>query len=531
MKEKTKRRLKKFYWHPATTFLVLTLLIVLLSGILSACQMQATYNTINPNTNKLESVLITVENLLSYDGMKYIISNATKNFIGFVPLSMLLMALIGLSVVESSGLVDTFYRRLLSKLNKKVITFLIIFLATISSLINEIGYVLIIPLAALLFKSEKRNPLAGIVAAFCGVTFGYGVTLFVGSSEVGLIPYTTYGARLIDETFHVSLTSNLFIIIAFSVLLSMIGTFVLEKFIVPKLGRYKEKEDETTTEELELIDVEEEEQNKLKQDKLERRGLRYAMITAFVIILAFIYMIIPGLPGSGMLLDMQEKTYLGQLFGETSYFQDGFTYMISLLFLLMGIFYGIGAKTIRNDKDVIKGATEKLHEIGGLIILVFCAAQFVTLWRRTNIGTIICAWGANLIKELPFTGIPLILLVVIVIAFCNLFSATPTVKWSIFSPVVVPALMQSNVSPQFSQMLLRAGDSMTNGLTPILAFFCIYIGYLNIYNQKQEQPIGIRESIRMLLPYFAIISLSWILLLLGWYLIGLPLGPGVHPTL
>ncbi len=531
MKEKKKLKFKKFHWHPITTFIVLTIFIILLSGLFSALQMQATYSTINPNTNKLESVLVTVENLLSYDGMKYIISNAARNFISFTPLSMLLISLIGLAIAETTGLVETFYHRVLSKFNKKTLTFFIIFIATISSLINEIGYVFMIPLAAMLFQSEKRNPLAGIVTAFCGVAFGYGVTLFVGSSEVGLIPYTTLGANLIDETFHVSLTSNLFIIIAFSIFLSLLGSFAIEKFIVPKMGKYKEKEETEPTQELEIVDVAVEEQEKLKQDKLEKRGLRYSLIVAVIIIGMFIYMIIPNLPGSGMLLDMSEKTYLGQLFGDNSYFQDGFTYMISLLFILMGIAYGIGAKTIRNDKDIIQGMEEKLKHIGGLVVLIFFASQFIAIFRKTNIGTILCAWGANLIKQLPFTGVPLILVVILLVALCNFVLTTPTSKWAIFSPVVVPLLMQSNISPQFAQMLLRAGDSITNGLTPLLAFFCIYVGYLNIYNTKKEKPITIRESISMVMPYFGIITASWILLLLGWYLIGLPIGPGVYPTL
>ena len=531
MKEKKKLKLKKFHFHPVTTILVLIIFVVVMSGILSGLEMQSTYNVVNANTGELEPTLVTVENLFNYDGMKYIFSNAARNFISFAPLSMMLIALIGVSVAESTGLITAVIKRHLSKFNKKTLTFLLIFVATISTLINEIGYVVLIPLGAMLFLANNRNPLAGIVASFCGVAFGHGVTLFVGSSEVGLIPYTTSASRLIDETFHVSLTSNLFIIIITSILISIVGTIIIEKIIVPRLGRYKETKDLTSTQEIEIIDVEAEEQTKIEEEKREKTGLRYALISGIVVILMFIYMIIPDLPASGMLLDMSEKTYLNQLFGSNSYFQDGFTFMMALIFLIMGIAYGIGAKTVKNDKDIINGSSKCMENIGQLIVIIFFASQLIAIFKKTNIGTIIAAWSANFISGLSFSGIPLIVVVLIMIAIANLFLTTPTSKWAIFSPVVVPALMQSNISPQFAQFILRAGDSMTNGITPLLAFFTIFVGYLNIYNLNKEKPITIKEAIGMVMPYCLIISSFWILLVIGWYLIGLPIGPGVFPTI
>lgn len=532
MKEKKKLKLKKFYLHPITSFILLTIIVVLLSGILSLFEIQGTYTKIDSN-GQLDSVLVTVENLLNYDGMKYIISNAARTFISFAPLSMLLIALIGVSVSQSTGLLDTVMKRHINKLDNKTITFLVLLLAIISSLINEIGYVILIPLAAIIYKSNNRNPFAGIIAAFCGVAFGYGVTVFVGSLEVSLIPYTTTAARLIDEAFHVSLTANLYLIIAMTLLLSFIGTIILEKIVFPKLGKYHTPEQTETyqTEELDIIGLEDEEQQKIAKEKREKKGLRYALVIGFLVVIAFIYMIIPNLPGSGMLLDMTEKTYLNQLFGVNSYFQDGFTYMIAILFLLMGIAYGIGAKTIKNDKDIINGATTCLHDVGGIILVIFFASQFIAIFKKTNIGTILTAWGAELINNSAFSGLPLILLVILVIAISNLFITTPSLKWSILSPVVVPMLMQSNISPQFAQVLLRAGDSMTNGITPLLAYFAIYIGYLNMYNQNKNHPITISKGIRLVMPYCLLISAAWVLLTLGWYLLGLPLGPNVLPTI
>ena len=530
-RNKKKLKLKKFYFHPITVYVFLIFIVVILSAILSAFQMQATYNTISPTTNDLESTLVSVESMLNFDAMKFIFSNAMTNILSFAPLGMLLLTLFGLSIAKSTGFLDTLCKRCLIKIDKKILTFIVIFLATISSLINDVGYVILIPLAALLFMLNNRNPHLGIIAAFCGVSFGYGVSIFVGSMEVNLIPTTTDAARLIDSAAHISLTSNLFIIIAFSIILSIVGTIIIEKIIAPRLGKYKEKDELSKTEELVVTDVKELEQQKIEKEHYEKRGLKAAIITAIIVIIAFIYMIIPNLPYSGMLLDMEEDTYLGQLFGNNSYFQDGFTYMMALLFTLVGIAYGIGAKSIKNDKDIINGCKESFAPIGEILMLIFVVSQFTAIFRQTNIGTVITAWFASIIGDIGFTGLPLAIFALILIGLSNILVPSSSSKWEIFAPVMVPAFMQSNLSAPFAQFILRAGTSITAGITPLLACFAIYIGYLNVYNQDKSKPITIHKSISYILPYFGIIALTWILLVIGWYLIGLPLGPGVSATI
>ena len=531
MKEKRKLKLKKFYFHPITVFIVLSLVIILMSAILSGFEMQATYNTINETSKELETTIVSVTNLLSFDGMKFIISNAATNFISFAPLVTLLISLIGLSIAEATGFIEAFSRKYIRKLSHTQMTFIVIFIATISSLINDIGYAILIPLVAMFYASNGRNPLTGIVTAFCGVAFGYGVSIFVGSMEVSLMDYTAIAAALIDENTHISLTSNLIFIIVATIILSIVGTIIVEKIISPKLGKYKVRDDMSKTEELRIIDLEEEEQKKIAREKSQKRGLRFALVSFILVVIIFIYMIIPGLPNSGMLLDMDEVTYLGQVFGPNSYFQDGFTYMMSLLFLFMGLAYGFGARTVKNDKELLEKAAKTFSKSGSIVILMFVMSQFIAIFKQTNIGVIITAWLANLIEYLGFSGIPLIILTLILIAVSNLFITTPAAKWAIFSPIVVPMFMQSNISAQFAQIVMRAGDSMTNGITPLLGCFAIYIGYLNIYNFDSSKPITIRRAISIVLPYFGIIFATWLLLILGWYIIGLPIGPGVYPTI
>ncbi len=531
MFEKKKLRLKKFYFHPVTVFLVLIFLTIILSGILSLLQTQATYSVVNPNTLELEPTLVTVENLFSFDGIKFIISNAAKNFLSFAPLGTLLISLIGLTVAEATGFIEMLTRRHISKFNKYVVTFLVIFISIVSSLINEVGYAILIPLMALVYFINNRNPILGIVTAFCGVSFGCGVSIFVGSTEVALINYTKLAAQLIDENAHIALSSNLIFIIVASIILSIVGTIIIEALIAPRIGKYKKDEEFAKTEQYNVLAVEEEEQQELEKEKYEKRGLTYALIVSIVVLFIVIYSLIPNLPYSGMLLDMKEITYLNQLFGDNAYFQDGFTYMVSLFFILAGIAYGIGSKSLKNDKDLIEKTGKKFNNIGSIIILIFVVSQFIAVWRKTNIGTIITIWLTNLLEQMQLSGVPLLIVTLLFIAVANLFLTSPASKWAIFSPVVVPMFMQSNISPQFAQIVMRAGDSMTKGFTPLLASFVIYIGYLNIYNLHKDKPFTIRKSLQLVTPYFLLISVAWIVLVVLWYIVGLPVGPGVSPTI
>lgn len=529
------KRIKNIKFHPVTTYVLMIILVILLSFILSLFNFQSTYNVVNPTDLTLDQVTVSVRNIFNYGGIKEIISNAAVNFMSFAPLSTFLIASIGLAVCEASGFLDVLFKKIFSKLNSRFVTFLIIFVATISTLINEIGYVILIPLAAIIFKDKGRNPIAGICAAFAGVAFATGTTIFVGSVEVSLIPYTTSAARLIDNVYHVSLLSNIFIMIFSSFILSIVGTIIMEKIIIPKLGKYKNKKQLEETSEVEIIDMIDDpnamEQAILSNDYKEKRGFKLASIIGILFILIFIYSVIPGLPFSGLLLDTNENTYLKQIFGSHSYFQDGFTYMISLLFLVTGLAYGIGSKKFKSDKDIINYTSDSLLHIGSIVLLIFCASQFIAIFKMTNIGMVLISIMVNFLNSLSFGGIPFLVISFLIIGLANIFVPGIQSKWLIFSPVVVSVLMKSNISPQFAQFLMRGADSITNGITPLYAYFIIFLGYLNFYNKDQNKPITMGKAIRLMIPYFIIITFTWLFILLGWYIIGLPIGPGVFPTI
>ena len=535
MHEKRKLKLKKFYFHPITMFLVATIFIVLITPILSKLQLQATYNVIDTATNELEPKLVIVENLLTYEGIKNLIANSTKNFVAFSPLSMLLISLIGISIAEATGFIDTLAKRKIKKIPKARLTFLILFIATISSLINDVGYAILIPLAAIIYEINGRNPLLGIITAFCGVAFSSAISIFVGWTEVQLIPYTTSAAYLIDTNSHISLTSNLIFIIISSIIIPLVGTAVIEKIIAPKLGKYHFHDRSTgktlQTSELLLSDIEAAEESRITKEKNELRGLKYARVTGIVLLILFAYMLIPNLPGSGLLLDMDEKLYVNQLFGNNSYFHLAFTFLTALFFIIIGLAYGIGAKSLKNDRDIIEKTTFRFKNIGSIIVLIFVFSQFIAVWKSSNLDVIITSLLATLLSYLSFTSIPLILITILFIGIAGIFCTSIGTKWKIFAPVVVPLFMQSNISPQFAQLVMRVSDSITKGITPFLSFFVIYVGYLNLVNQNKQKSITINNSIRLVMPYFVFIGLAWIILLIIFYLVGIPIGPGVKPTI
>ena len=530
-----KRRKWKFKYkrksiNPVTTYVLLTFGVILISGILKLFNVQITYNAVDLNIGEVSQVTTVVNNLFSFTGLKYIVGNATKNFIAFAPLSMFLVASLGLAICEASGFFDVLFKRIFNKIDNRLLTFLVVVLATTSSLINEVGFVILIPLAAFIYKAKKRNPMIGVCAAFAGCAFGYGTSLFVGSLETQLIPYTTVAAHIVDTEYHISLLSNLFIMIVTTIVLSIVGSIVIERKIAPNLGKYQEKKDDTNPDDFEIIDDETTSQMVLSTDYNEKRGFKFASIVALAFVIFFIYSVIPGLPGSGLLLDLSEDTYLKQIFGDNSYFQDGFTFMVSLLFIISGLVYGFVSKKFKNNTDVLNKCKEPLAKIGTILLLLFVASQFIGIFKKTNIGTVLAGLFANVLSTLSFSGIMYLLIAILVMIICDFFLTGVQAKWIIFSPVIVPALMKANITPQFTQFVMRMVDSMANGISPLYAYFVIFIGYMNIYNMNEDKPVTISAAIKLMFPYFVIICITWLLLLIGWYIIGLPIGPGVYPT-
>lgn len=500
---------KKKKFSPIVTFILLTFATIVLSGFLSLINVQTEYTTVNKVTNELVNNVIEVKNLFSVSGIKHIVTTAVSSFVEFAPLSTLIITLIGIGVLEKSGFMQTAITLMTKNAKKNSVTFTLIFLSLLFSLLGDIGYVIMLPIGALVFKYGRRNPLGGIVATFAGLSFGSGINIFLSSMDSTLLSLTLSAAKTIDVKYTIGIYFSLFIMILMLILVSILFTNITEKRIMPRLPRVEHEETEVTITNKEL------------------RGLIIGGAAGIIYLLIVIYMIIPGLPLSGGLLDNSATYYIDKLFGANSLFNKGFIFIVTLLFTVIGLGYGIMAKTIKSSKDVADSLAYSLDNSGSILVLIFFASLFINVFEQSNIGQVVTAFAANIIGSLQFTGIGLIILIILVVAIANVLYPSPLVKWSILSATIVPLLMNASISPEFGQVVFRAADSMTNGITPLFSFFIVYLAFMDKFNKNEMvTTIG---SIKYMLPYSACITIAWIVVLVAWYMIGLPIGIGSLP--
>lgn len=507
--------MNRFLKNSVFFFIFLSVLTIIISGLGHLFSWQAIYFKINPITNNLERVVIAVDNLISAEGLRFIIGQAITNFISFAPLGMLIVSLIGIGVAYRSGLLPVLFSWIGKKLNRFWLTFLVVILGILSNFGGEIGFVLLIPLAALLFLVNRRNPMVGIIVAFVSIASGFGINFITTNLDSNLISYTNLAGLLVDEDFTINIFANVYFNIITSFVFAFFITYLTEKVIIPRMPKYK-PEDETIIEEVKIA-------------RREQRGLILATMGFGLVSLIFIYMLIPNLPLSGLLLDKAEVTYLGKLFGTFSYFSSGLTYMIAFLLVISGILYGIGAKTIKNSKDLNNALASGLNDIGQLLILIFFASQFIALLKKTNLGMVVTIWLINLMELLNFSSLPLIIMFFILVGIANILLPSSIIKWSILSSVVVPLLMKSNITPAFTQAIFRISDSATNIITPSFAYFVIFIGFIEFYNKKDNH-FNLSQSYRILIIYMFSIAALWLFIIISWYILGIPIGLNVYPT-
>lgn len=510
MREKNKR----VALDPIMTLVVLIAITILISGVLALFGVGATYNEVNPVTNTYDRNFVAVESLLSLSGIKYIFSTTVSNFAAFTPLSMLVIILIGIGIMEKSGFLKTAFALLTRKCQKKTVTFALVLISILFSVAGDLGYVIMIPLGALLFLHGRRNPLIGIVASFAGLTCGTGLSFFLTSVDSSLMNITTTTSHILDTSITMVHWSFLFIMIIAVFLMAFVITFVTERFLVNDVQRYEFKE----------------EKKEFKLGKREIRGLLFALTLGVLYLLVFIYNIIPGLPFGGNFLDYSQSLYIDKLFSPNSFFSQGFVFVVTMLFVILGLFYGLGAKTIKTSKDFCDDLAHSLDGIGKSIIIILLASILVNVFKKSNIGTVIAALLANLIETCSFTGIPLLVLFFISGVIATFVLPYSVNKWTIMAGACVPTLMNAGFSPEFIQVIFRFSECVTYGLTPIMAYFVIYLAYMEKYNQNSE-PIGLFTIVKYQKKYAIATMICLLALLILWYVVGLPVGIGVMPTI
>ena len=513
-----KRKIKRTKFHPALVFLVLTLAVMVISSVGGILNLETNYYTVNTVTGDLESQVVNINNLFNRTGIQYLISNLLSNFMNFAPLGTFILGLMGIGVAYKSGFLNTLNKVIAKVFPRKMLTFLIVLLGVIFSMFYDVGYVILIPMAAILFRDLGRHPSAGICAAFAGITFGSGANIVANSLDSSLLPYTKSATTILDATYKVNTNGNLIFMLVSTLLVAYIGTIITERVIIPKLGKYNFEEEEI-------------ENRKQEPTKTEIKGLIIAIISVVAILLPIIYCIIPGLPFSGLLLYLKDSGYVNQLFGSNSYFYKGSVFIFSFLLMLAGLVYGLRVKTFKNNRDFVDGMNYYLKDLSSLLVLIFFAAQFCLIFKQTNLGVFVVASLTNWISELQLTGIVLVLVTFFLTLVSTLLVPVASTKWAIITPIIVPMFMQSSLTPEFAQAVFRAADSSVKGITPLFTYFVILIGFLQIYNKKKDDPVTISRAISLMTPYTVAFTVLWLAIIIIFYTLGIPIGIATKVTL
>ena len=510
---------EKVHLHPIMTFVIMIVVMMLLSALLALLRLDANYVKVNPNTKEFVNTLVTIESLLSVEGLKYIFSNTISNFVAFTPLSTLIISLIGIGIMEKSGFLKTIFTLLTRNVKKNTVTFYLVLICILSSIVGDLSYVILIPLSALLYLHGRRNPLAGITVAFASLTFGSSMNILFTAKDSTILTLTLEGAHILDSNYTLGIWCMLFISAISVIAMAFIITNISERVTAPFFGKY-ELNDEPTEVDKSLANIVEEDK---VIDTYEKRGLKFSIIGSSIYLLFFLYNIVPGLPFSGRLLDDSQVLYIDKLFSYDSFFSNGFVFIVLVLFVIAGLLYGIGAKTIKNNRDVCDNLGHSLDGIGKTLVLILFASAFIGFFKYTNIGSVLVAKLANLIDAINFSGLPLVILFFIIGLISTILVPVSATRWQILVGSVMPVMMNAGISPEFTQFVYKAAEACTLSMTPLFAYFVIYLAFLQKYNQDKK-PIGIFSSIRYQLPYILFTIIFFVIIIVIAYIIGLPIG-------
>lgn len=510
----TKKEKRSWLNNAVMFFMILIILVFILSIIGSVFNWQGTYSKLNVVTGNVENQLVSVESLFSREGARYIIGNVLTTFMSFTPLVMFLFTMIGVGFAEKTGLFKAIFKTK-KKVKKFWLSFIVALVSIVSTVIGDIGFVFIIPLSAIIFLINNRNPIIGIIASFSAMTAGYGINMIITQMDYNLYSITNLSAKLIDKSYNVGINGNIIFTAVCTILLSLLIAFITEKYTVRKAKKYKIDE---------MI-----EDDELSSDA--KKGLKYSILVALLSLLFFIYMLIPfGTPLAGLLLDYSETTFYGRVFSGNSYVIQGLAFMLCVTLILCGWIYGRTAHTLKTKNDFSTYLYDSLNNIGSILVFFFFASQLIALFKKTNIGVVFTIKIIDILEKVEFTGFPLMIAFFILVALVNIFQTSAVLKWSVLAPSIVPLFMRQNISPEFAQAIFRVADSTTNTISPFFPYFIVLIGMLQIYN-KNEEAIGIKYTYKLLLPYALGIFIFFILLLICTYIINLPIGVGVYPVL
>lgn len=505
----TKKKKEKLH-GPVSVILILTLIISIISSIMSIFGIDG-YKTVIQN-GTMETALVTVKNVISLEGIKFIIGNAVNNFRTLEPLVLIIISLLGISICEKSGLLNAMFNPL-KRVKLNIIIFITLLIGIISSIIGDNSYVLLIPLIGVMYKYLGKNPILGVIIIFLGITIGYGFGLFFNYNDYLLGNLSELAAiTSIDKNYTYNLFSDLFIMIFSTIIVSFIGTIVINKFLVNKLPKKYSYEEE------ELI--------------ISKKAKRIALLGGLLLSLIFIYMILPiNTIGAGILLDKSADRYMEQLFGANSAFGNGLIIIITAIMITCGMLYGKFSGNIKNSHEFSLSMSKTFENLGFMFVLMFFGSQLVSIIEWSNVGIVITTKLIDLISTLEISGIFLIIIFFIIIILTSILVPNSYLKWQIVSPVAIPLFMRSNITPNMTQFIFKAADGIGKALTPTFIYYIIMLAFIEKYRVSEKNQVSVFGTLKIILPVVLIMAMVILLIILLWYIIGLPIGIGTYSTL
>ena len=502
---------KKKLYGPVLVLAIMLVLVSIASLILNLIGFDSSQTVIS--NGSMETTLVTVKNIISIKGLKFIIGDAVKNFRLFEPLVLLIISLLGISICEKSGFLNALFSPL-KRVKLNVVIFMTVLLGIVSTVIGDYSYIFLLPLIGALYKYLGKNPILGIMTVFLGITLGYGAGLVFSYNDYSLSLLTVEAAKAdIDSTFKFGLYSNIFIMIASTIIISIVLTILIDRFLAVKLAkRYI-----ATEEEQELV--------------VDTRAKRKAMLFGLIYIAIVIYMVLPiKLPGAGVLLDNEAPRYLEQLFGNSP-FNNGLVLILAGLLILLGYVYGKKSGNIKDSHEFSLGLSMNFENLGLMFVLMFFISELTAVIDWTNIGVVVASRIIELVGSLKVSGIILIIIFFIAVILMSILLPFTDAKWKIASPVIVPLFMQSNITPNFTQFIFKAADSVGKAITPLYIYYIIMLAFLEKYRTNDRKKISIFGILKDMLPIIIIMAIVWLLIIIIWYVMGLPIGIKTYSTL
>ena len=486
---------------PVVEIIVLILLVSILSLVFHLFKMSG-YIT---EGGTFETSLVVINNIFSSKGLKHILDSTLTNFQTLEPLVLMILSLIATSILEASGLLKQVFLPL-KKLKPKYVTMIVIFVGIISTIIGDYSYALLLPISGILYRYIDRQPSLGILTMFVAITIGYGTGLIYNYQAYQLGDITELAASSIVADYNYELLSNIFLLIVSTIIMTVMGTIILEKF-AKKFRRYEETDNLNVS----------------------KKAARVTLIVFIILVLGFLYCAIPGFPKSGLLLDKTEPTYIGKLFGSGSSLSQGFMVLIIAVLMICGFVYGTVSKNIKNAGDYSKALTKSFENTGYVFVLLFFAAILYEIIDWTNVTTVISTNIIDFIGSMQISGLLLVVIAFISIVVISIFIPNTIPKWELIAPIYVPLLMRANITPAYTQTLFMAADSVGKLFSPMYIYLIIAIGFMHKY--EKDSNVSIFGTMKKIMPCILLLSLVWIVIVFGWYLIGLPIGIGSTITL